>query len=165
MANIIFDYEATHRLIRNVNGYVTIQPALPNRSRLYVIFNDSTNRTVYVGTAESVQDRFKDRIDAVQHLGFSQSQLDAIFIAVIHITFDGKNTPPHDDGKAQGVDVEHLLIRTYITPLGCLVRNTLKTEQFLNKSGQTLTWELKNSAGIANFGGPYNYKLPPNTLL
>lgn len=148
---ITFNYEKTHTIGYN-GGYVKAQPALTSSSRLYVIYNPATTHPVYVGTADDVQDRFGGRIDVCRELGFSQTEMNPILIFVVQIKIDGTPMTPGQYGISGGIDVEHLLIRTYMTQLNYNVRNVNKVSQFYNGTGSKIEWDLVNSAGITNFG-------------
>jgi hypothetical protein len=156
--NIDFNYNVTNNIVIN-NGLVTANPAINQASRLYVIHNPATNRPIYVGTAANLQDRFDPRLRAMREMGFSQVELNNILVMEVQIQVDGVNRTPGDNGVAGGVDVEHLLIRTYIQNIGVNVRNIQKTAEFNNNTGQQINWTLNNNAGIQNFGGPHNYNL------
>ncbi len=153
-----FKYKSAHT-IALVDGFANASPALTSDSRLYVIYNTSTNNHVYVGTADNVKKRFKDRLAACRELGFSGDGLDSILVFVVQILVNDIPAPPHDTGISDGIDVEHLLIRTYTAKLGKSTRNWSKTAQFTNGVGGKLSWSLINDCGIQSFGGPYSYSL------
>lgn len=159
--DVEFNYKSTHVINFN-GGYVSYYPAIPQDARLYVIYNDSTDRHVYVGTATNVQNRFNPRIEALREFGFSEDQLKKIFIMIVQIKIDGYNKPPDNYGKAGDnpeIDVEHLLVRTYVEKLNVNARNIDKaSKKFKNETGGKLTWSLVNNAGIQNFG-VHNYGL------
>jgi hypothetical protein len=155
---IKFNYEKAHTVGYD-GGYVTVKPALTTSKRLYVIHNETTNNKVYVGTATDVQDRFKGRIDVCRELGFSPEQMDPISFFVVQIKIDDTPAPPDQYGHSLGIDVEHLLVRTYMQKIGWSVRNVVKTSTFLNPTGTELKWELVNGANITGFGGPCSYSL------
>ncbi len=160
---VTFNYEKYHTVGYD-SGTVAVKPALTTSARLYVIHNETTNYKVYVGTATDVKDRFKGRIDVCRELGFSQEQMDAISFFVVQIKIDDTPAPPDKYGWSGGIDVERLLIRTYMQKIGWSVRNSVKTEQFQNGTGGTLQWELVNNAGIINFG-THNYSLTNGSSL
>jgi len=165
MPIVNFNYLKQYALINN-NGLIQTVPALPSSSRLYVIYNNSTNRPYYIGTAVSLKNRFSPRLEVIREMGFDQNCLDEILIFEIQIEVDGKFRTPGDDGIAGGIDVEHLLIRTYINSLNENVRNIQKVTPFINNTGTLLSWNLLNSAGnIPGFGGPYNFNLAASACL
>ena len=126
MLKITYNYEKRHDLVYE-GGYVKVKPALTSGARLYVIQNDSTDYKIYVGTAFNVSDRFDPRTTACRELGFSQIQMDPVWIFVVQILINDKSAPPGDNGVSSGdgytVDVEQLLIRTYLQELKLSVRN------------------------------------------
>lgn len=154
---IDFNYVSVHR-VRNNHGLVEALPALPQDRRLYVIYNNSTNRPFYIGTAANIQDRFEPRFAAMREMGMNQVALDEILIMVVQIQVDGVNTPPVA-GVSGGIDVEHLLIATYIGGLNFNVRNIQKVGTFTNNTGGVLDWHLNNVVGIPNFGVPVDFIL------
>ncbi|MGH1384418.1 hypothetical protein [Kordia sp.] len=156
--NIDFNYNFTNSIVIN-DGLVTANPAIHQASRLYVIHNPATNRPVYVGTSANLRDRFILRLEIIREMGFSQVELNNIIVMEVQIQIDGVNRTPGEDGVAGGIDVEHLLIRTYIQNIGLNVRNIQKTAVFNNNTGEQINWTLNNNADIEGFGGPYNYNL------
>ncbi len=165
MANKVnFNYCSMHT-VDNVNGVVSATPALPGQSRLYVIYNGSTNRPVYVGTASNVQNRFAGRLEVCRELGFSDDQLGPISVMVVQILVNGAPATPGDIGISAGIDVEALLIRTYLMHLQWNVRNIQKVTPFTNGTGTVLQWTLTNACGIPNFGGPYDFQLAAGAVL
>lgn len=161
---INYNYVSIHTINYN-NGNINAVYALPQASRLYVIVNGTTGHPVYIGTADNVQNRFTPRLEAMRELGFNQNALNPIQVLVIQTQVNGVNTTPGNTGIAGGIDVEHLLIRTYMGHLNLPVRNIQKTAAFQNASGQRIDWTLTNNAGIVNFGGPYAYHLNNGTQL
>jgi hypothetical protein len=161
---VTFNYCSTHA-IRNVNGLVSAVPALPAQSRLYVIHNATTNRPVYVGTANNVQNRFGCRLEASRELGFGNDELTPITVMVVQILVGGVASTPGDSGISSNIDVEALLIRTYLQHLQWNVRNIQKVTPFTNGTGTVLQWSLVNGCGIANFGGHYTYQLAAGAVL
>ncbi len=157
---VTFNYEKTHT-VGYKDGYVKAIPALTTSSRLYVIYNATTTHPVYVGTSDDVQNRFGNRIDVCRELGYSQAQMDPISIFVVQIKIDGTPMTPGQYGVSGGIDVEHLLIRTYLRQVNVNVRNAVKLGIFTNSTGGKLSWNLENNAGIANFG-THNYYLNNN---
>ncbi len=153
-----FNYESIHRLA-NTDGIVSASPAIPRAGRLYVILNNSTARTVYVGTSSDVKARFVSRLQVIREMGFD---VGSPTIFIVQIQINTVYTQPGDDGIADGIDVEHLLIRTYVKLLGLNVRNVTKWGVFRNTTTDKLIWSLNNQAGITDFGGPYRYSLEPN---
>lgn len=160
---VTFTYVTQHRF-QNVHGAVSVTPGLGGASpRLYVIYNDATNRPFYIGTAQNLTARFAPRNEALREVGFDHATVANAIIWSVQIQVDGVNRPPDNAGRSMGIDVEHLLIRTYISHIDA-VRNIQKVAQFTNTSGQRLDWSLVNNAGIANFG-VHNYSLANNASL
>ncbi len=164
MPTVNYIYESSHVIAYN-NGAISAYPALPATNRLYVVYNSSTNRAVYVGTSTDVQNRFDARLKACRELGFNAAQLDPVLIFVVRIVVNGVASPPGNSGVSSGINVEHLLIRTYDVHINCGVRNIDITGQFTNGTGGILTWTLVNQANIGNFGGPYNFNLAIHAVL
>lgn len=142
MARVDFTCVSTHTIKLDASGVISASPAFPAHSRLYIIRNESTNREVYIGTAANVKDRFKDRLTDLRHLGFNQNQLNPITIGVVQIKVNNNNRTPGDNGVANGIDVEHLLIRHFITDREKSVRNVAKTQNFQNKTNSRLDYYL-----------------------
>ncbi|MEP4821805.1 MAG: hypothetical protein ABJ383_13430 [Balneola sp.] len=150
--------------ITNYGGYA-YDSNFSSGGRLYVIYNNSTNRKVYIGTTSDVEKRFKNRLRGLREFGFSQSELNAILIMVIKLEkreMSNSNfnpSPPSDKGLINvncsnvKLDVEKLLIATYMNKLGItLVRNTTKTLGFRNDFTQKLIWSLIDETGRNLFG-------------
>jgi hypothetical protein len=158
--NIDFIYDSTHDVRLDNNGLVNAVPALINQGRLYVIHNPSTQRHYYIGTANDLQARFAERMQICREMGFTNlGQLDQITIFVIRLVINNQAVQPDNQGMAQAIDVEALLIRTYISRVGVPVRNVHKSNQpFVNTTGQPIHWRLINNAQIQNFG-QHNYNL------
>jgi hypothetical protein len=157
--NIEFIYKTKHVIDLPDAGYTKAAPALPADKRLYVIYNDSTNRHVYIGTSTDVQKRFKPRIEALREFGFSKAMLDDVVMYIVQIKTNQAPTPPDDKGEifAYGViDVERLLVQTYIKQFNVSVRNVVKTEAFTNNTSQKIRWQLVNEGNLivanAQFG-------------
>ena len=102
---------------------------------------------------------------ALREVGFDQPTVAQALIMVIQIQVNGANATPGNDGISGGIDVEHLLIRTYIRHIGVNVRNIQKVGPFQNSTGELLRWSLVNNAGIDGFGGPYDYTLANGATL
>ena len=146
-----FIKKSEHKL-KYDKGDISIKPALSNDSSLYVIYNNSTDREVYVGTAKEVKDRFKQRTEALREWGFKESQIEKIKIYVIQIKVNGDSSTPGDKGVTkENVDVEKLLIRTYIEKRNKKVRNVDKTTAFINRVDSRLEWELKGFEGDSKY--------------
>jgi hypothetical protein len=160
MPTVTYNYESQHTFVYQ-GGLVLPKPALTNGSRLYVIQNDSTTHNIYVGTALHVNDRFGPRATVCRELGFSQIDMDDIKIFVVQISIDGVAATPGDTGVSTAagysIDVEWLLIRTYVEELHLSVRNINKLSQFHNGLATRINWNLVDNAGIG-FGG-HNYYL------
>jgi hypothetical protein len=156
-----FAYTTTHTLQYN-NGQVTANPAIPPSNGLYVILNNSTNRSVYVGTASNILQRFSQRFQVCVELGLGQNDVASVRIYTIQIYTNQQLTPPGNNGRTtntyQSIDVEHLLIRTYISGFNRAVRNTGKIGQFFNHQGVTINWSLVDNGGTG-IGGPFAFNL------
>ncbi|WP_420233170.1 hypothetical protein ACN079_01155 [Pseudomonas sp. ABY48] len=144
MPNITFTYESEHTFQLNLSIPKAV-PAFNASGRLYVIFNQGT---AYIGTSSNIKARFKERLRAIRELGFSQNELDDIRAYAVQIQIDGVNTPPNDAGYSGTIDVEGLLILTYITQLGYSVRNIEKWQLFVNSTGARINWNLVLGHGI-----------------
>jgi len=152
---IIFNYTSVH-ILQKAGGNPFYQPALPNSSRLYAIRNTQANNfPFYIGTADNIQNRFVPRVDAVRQFGFRNADIANVSIAIIQIFVNGIASPPHNNGVSSGIDVEHLLIRLYISQ-GHNVRNISKTAVFTNNHGTSLNCTFMNPANWAEF-------IPANT--
>ncbi len=153
--HVEFDYISTH-VITYGGGYVAYYPSIQKAARLYVIYNESTDRPLYVGTATDAKERFESRIRGLREFGFSDGQLQKIFIMIVQIKIDNKFTPPDNFGMAgdnPAIDVEHLLVRTYTEKINKASRNIDKaSKKFKNETGGKLTWTLTNSTELQNFG-------------
>lgn len=159
--DIDFDYRTIHTVYKN-GGAIFYNPALTHSSRLYVIRNTQANNfPYYIGTANNISNRFAGRAEVVRELGFRTNEINNISIAIVQITVNGVSRPPHDNGISAGVDVEHLLIRSY-TQQGRGVRNISKVAPFANTSGQTIRCHFFNTAGWGHFV-PANHNVPNNT--
>lgn len=149
--DIEFIYKAKHKIVLPDEGYTKAAPALPSADRLYVIYNDATNRKVYIGTSKNVQKRFDPRIEALRELGFSQATLDDVVMYIVQIKTNGLPSPPGDKGEifSNGtIDVERLLVQTYIEIFNVSVRNVVKTEPFKNQTSQKIRWQLVNEGNL-----------------
>jgi hypothetical protein len=160
MLKITYNYEKRHDLVYQ-GGLVMVKPALGSGSRLYVIQNDSTDFKIYVGTALHLDDRFDPRVTACRELGFSQIQMDPVWIFAVQVLIDDKPAPPGDKGISSGggwdIDVEWLLIRTYLQELKLSVRNINKIGPFYNGTGGPILWDLVDNAALGF--GRHAYKL------
>jgi hypothetical protein len=155
---IIYNYATSHVIHKNA-GNVLYVPALTTGSRLYVIRNTAANNyPYYVGTADNTQSRFGPRLDAVRQFGFRNADIANVSIAIVQIFVNGYPTPPGAAGVSGGIDVEHLLIRFYISQ-GHNVRNIAKTAVFTNGHGQALHCTFNNAAAWAHFV-PANRNVP-----
>ncbi|HEX8396375.1 MAG TPA: hypothetical protein VF644_02945 [Pyrinomonadaceae bacterium] len=160
--DVIFSYTTIHRVQKN-GGLVFYVPALPHASRLYVIRHTLANNfPFYIGTANNINHRFEERLRAVREFGFRNNEINNISIAIVQITVGGVPRPPHNNGISAGIDVENLLIRSYMQQ-GHGVRNIAKVAPFLNNSGQTIRCYFYNTANWAHFV-PANHNVPNNTF-
>jgi hypothetical protein len=156
---ILFTYATVHT-IQKQGGNPSYAPALTQMSRLYVIRNTQANNfPYYVGTADNVQNRFGPRLDAVRQFGFRNTDIGRVSIAVVQIFVNGIARPPHQTGVAGGIDVEHLLIRLYVSQ-GQNVRNIQKVLPFTNNHGQRLDCTFINPAAWVHFV-PANTNINP----
>ena len=127
--DVIFSYTTIHRVQKN-GGLISYVPALPHSSRLYVIRHTLANNfPFYIGTANNINHRFEERKRAVREFGFRTNEINNISIAIVQITVDGAPRPPHNNGISAGIDVENLLIRSYMQQ-GHGVRNIAKLMLF-----------------------------------
>jgi hypothetical protein len=148
--NLTFDYVSRHTLQYN-NPDVSAIPAIPAVNRLYVIENHLTHRWFYIGTAADVASRFTGRFTACRELGFGQNEVGATQVYIVNVLTNGASTPPGDNGRTWGppaIDVEHLLIRTYVSGLHQNVRNINKIAPFPNYQGVALNVALVDHAGL-----------------
>jgi len=166
--NVTFSYVSMHTL-QNAGGLVNANPPIPHADRLYVIYNTSTIRPVYVGSAANGQARFNPRQIASREMGLSQNDLNPIWIFIVQVFLNGVGKHPGNDGIVVGgghaVDVEHLLIRTYIGHYNWNVRNINKTGMFNNFYNTVLNWTLVNNAGIPGWVGAVNLNLGPGNTI
>ena len=147
---IDFDYVSTHT-VQKAAGYISVVPALPQSSRLYVIHHTLANTyPYYIGTATNIQSRFTERLRTVREFGFRNNEIVNVSIAIVQIFVDGNPRPPGNLGISAGIDVENLLIRLY-TRQNNGVRNIAKLAPFVNNHGQRLDCSLNNNAGWAHF--------------
>jgi hypothetical protein len=154
---VSYSYETRHTVNYN-GGYISIKPALPQKPRLYVIVNTATAYPFYIGTAVDVQDRFDVRVKSIRDMGFSATELGTILIYVVQVKVNGNPSPPDKHGVSSGIDVEHLLIRTYIANFKVNVRNASKVNQFTNTTSGTLSYDFTDLTGhISEF--PISYSL------
>ena len=158
-------YPAAHRTGRGpdefANGVELLLTPIPAANRLYVIQNTTTLRGFYIGTAANVSGRFTARFTASRELGFGQNEVGVIQVFTVNVLTNGASTPPGDNGVTWGppaIDVEHLLIRTYVSGLNQGVRNLNKIAQFPNYLGVALNLSLVDNAGIGF--GPFNFVVP-----
>src|SRR5262249_46841852 len=158
--NLRFSYVSQH-ILQYANNLVNANPVLPAANRLYVIQNQQTNRWFYIGTAANVSNRFTARWTACRDMGFGQNEVNGIRVFTIDVFTNNVSTPPGDNGVTWGppaLDVEHLLIRTYMSGLNATVRNLNKTQNFPNYQGVALNVTLVDNAGIgfptSNFNVP-----------
>jgi hypothetical protein len=165
--NLTFSYVTTHTLQYN-NNQVTANPAIPSSNGLYVILNNSTNRWIYVGTASNILQRFNQRFQVCVELGLGQNDVANIRIYTIQIYTNQQLTPPGNNGRTtntfQSIDVEHLLIRTYMSGFHQAVRNTGKIGQFFNHQGVAISWSLVDNGGTG-IGGPFGFNLASGAAL
>jgi hypothetical protein len=164
--DIEFIYKSQHVIELPDAGFTKAAPALPADKRLYVIYNDSTNRRVYIGTSTDVKARFKPRIEALREFGFSKATLDEVVMYIVQIKTNQASTPPNDKGEIMSygvIDVERLLVQTYIKIFNVSVRNVVKTEAFKNHTSQKITWQLVNEGNLivadAVFGETWELKV------
>ncbi len=127
MPNIVFTVSSLHSFGTSGNGMVILQPALPVQGRLYVIWSGNHQRNIYVGTSANVQQRFNDRLGDLNNSGVVPATLQNNFVFTVRTTINNIKHQPNNLGMANGIDVEHLLMRIYINryPL-FLLRNTVK---------------------------------------
>lgn len=154
--NIEFSYKKIH-LIENV-GYIKYTPSIPREKGLYVIYNASTEKKYYIGTSSDIQKRFDSRARSVQELGFNNNEIQGIKIYIVKTKLNGQSKLPGDQGTLEnGLDVEWLLIRSYLQKGQVYVRNANKINNFVNATGENLsvsfTTVIDNSLlpAIANF--------------
>jgi hypothetical protein len=162
--NLTFSYVSQHILQYN-NNLVDANPALPAANRLYVIQNTSTPRGFYIGTAANVASRFTARFTACRELGFGQNEVNVIRVFTINVLTNNASTPPGDNGVTWGppaIDVEHLLIRAYVSGLHFGVRNLNKVNHFPNYQGVALNVALVDNAGIGF--GHFNFVVPNGAI-
>jgi hypothetical protein len=150
---VTFTYKSIHDVVLDQSGEVKPSPALPDRARLYAIRNTSNARLFYLGTAVSVKDRFAPRWEVLREMGLDQNALNVMAVWVVHIQINGVNRPPNlygVSGKPGGVqiDVENLLIRTYVAKFGTAVRNIAKWQNFTNDTGDILNWTIENDVNV-----------------
>ena len=126
MPQITFIIDSQSNFQANQNGMVIIAPALTTQGRLYVVWSNVHQRPAYIGTSANVQQRFDVRLGAVNNLGVPPEALQDNFVFTVRININGNSYTPDDQGIANGVDVEHLLIRVYINHYGIALRNTTK---------------------------------------
>ena len=158
--SVHFNYESKHRITKS-GGLISTYPSLPHSSRLYVIRHiDAVRYPYYIGTASNVKDRFDERLRSIRELGFRNTEIGNIRIAVVQIFINGRPRTPQDYGIADGIDVEHLLIRFYVA-LGRNVRNMVKTNQFQNTYGTPLDCTFANTINWGHFV-PGNERIPTN---
>lgn len=135
--DIEFSYKKIH-LIENA-GYIKYIPSIPNEKGLYVIYNASTERKYYIGTSSTLQERFNTRARSVQELGFNNNEIQGIKIYIVKTKLNGQPKLPGDQGTLEnGLDVEWLLIRSYIQKGMVYVRNANKINNFVNSTGEHL---------------------------
>lgn len=159
--DVDFNYRAVHNVYKN-GGAIFYNPALPHSSRLYVIRNTQANNfPYYIGTANNISHRFDGRAEVVREFGFRTNEINNISIAIVQITVNGVSRPPHDNGVSAGIDVERLLIRSYMQQ-GRGVRNISKVAPFANASGQTIRCRFFNPAAWIHFV-PANHNVANNT--
>lgn len=141
MFNVEYIIENIHS-IADDNGFISYSPALREDSRLYIIHNPKAARQFYIGTSVNVKQRFEGRLDALRDCGL-QNMLSEIVIVTVQIKINTKFCPPGtrgismDKNSNTNIDVEHILIRSYIKNFG-LVNNTNKVGPFSNKLGQAI---------------------------
>lgn|GEM_PF-3415869 len=126
MPQIIFTIDSQSNFQANQNGMVTIAPALAAQGRLYVVWSNIHQRPAYIGTSADVQQRFNMRLGAINNLGVLPAALQDNFVFTVRVNINGNNHVPNDQGVANGIDVEHLLIRVYINHYQIALRNTTK---------------------------------------
>src|SRR5262245_36742703 len=110
-------------------GESIARTALPHGGRLYVIYNSTTKRHVYVGTATDVQERFKPRIASIREFGFQQAAMRPIRIYVYQVLYNNRPKPPNKHGRCMGIDVERLMIRLHLKR-NISLRNITKIRPF-----------------------------------
>ncbi len=165
MPAVSFRYTHEVTLILTTYGTVRADQTLTTGGRLYVIRSHQTHRPFYIGTAQNLRQRFEERLRVCRELGFNQGDLNPIVVYVVQIKIDGASAPPDNLGLAGGIDVEHLLIRTYTQRIGAAVRNITKSGQPFVNVNAGLNWSLINVCGITGFGGPYAYHLNANAAI
>ena len=162
VTDVEYRLESKHKIV-NRNGYIQPQPAFLSRSRIYVIYNHTAaSFPVYVGTAEIVQTRFTERINAIRALGFQSPCTDPIHVMVFQMLVNNKPSTPGNQGKSNGIDVEHIFIRAYTTLVKVSVRNISKTGTYTNTHGTPLqlSWTDPNGVGWVGPGGIGSYTIP-----
>jgi len=148
MANIEYVFKKHHTVYIDNIGHYKIRPALIRSNRLYIIYNQSTARPLYIGIAKNLQNRFKGRLQTMREMGFNQTQLDSIYIIEVQLKLNTKARTPNYIYERKGLDVEHLLIRTYVELLRIGVRNTEKISNFRNLLLENLSWTITNDLDI-----------------
>ena len=140
--------------------------ALPHRPRLYVIHNTHLPTQYYIGSTGNLHDRFQPRLAACNEVGLTQNDLTHIHVYTIEIwcRLDGQGPEqpsqgPGNEGRVVWrsllIDVEHILIRTFLQGFGCQLRNTGKTGPYQHVVAiqGPLCWQLHDQAGIGVLGG------------
>ncbi|MEP1307694.1 MAG: hypothetical protein ABJK11_09985 [Balneola sp.] len=162
-------YEVTDKITVQLTNYglYKYSKSFPKAGRLYIIENQATKRTYYIGTSQDIKERFNSRIRSMTEFGFSDNQLISISIYVIQVYSKIgrqllKPAPPNDSGKSTvyriRLDVEKLLIVTATKFFGQNVRNANKFDSFKNPYDQELVWEFNDTKG--HLFSTHKWKLP-----
>ncbi|MEM9556023.1 MAG: hypothetical protein AAGC60_17335 [Acidobacteriota bacterium] len=170
---IRYNFEnVTHGLAYN-NGLVSWNPGFPQSSRLYVIYNNDTNRPYYIGTALNLRNRFNPRATVCRELGFpTVNAMNSVSAYRLQMEWRANgvgqnwvNATPGDNGVVGLIDAEHLLIRVYIENENVGVRNIQKVNAFTNTTGNQLNVYFTDVGNIAALHLPDNFILANNAQL
>jgi hypothetical protein len=141
---------------------------LPQEAGLYVIYSNHApnGQQYYIGPTDNLYMRFQPRFAVCHDLGLAPGDLTHIRVYTIEvwICFQGQaqerpNIGPSNEGRVLWrsgmIDVEHLLIRTFMQGFGCQLRNAQKTDPFQHvlPTNAPLLWTLDDRAGIGVIHG------------
>ncbi|GHD55351.1 hypothetical protein [Jeongeupia chitinilytica] len=139
MPNVTFTIDSVSNFTATGTGMIGMAPALAAQGRLYVIYSGTHTRPFYIGTSGNVQQRFQNRVAAMNDAGIVAATLQNSFVFTIRVTINNINHQPNDLGIANGIDVEKLLLRLYHVHYQAAFRNTAKwSTAFANTDGNGL---------------------------